>query len=155
MQVHLKDLGAVELIISLVSLSGRISDAIFNDCIELGISLLNGGNDEVQTAFLAKFTGHRSQTEKFFRAIYDRLDRAHDELRNAAPITVDNIMMHSNTVYGNGGGGRRESGKMSEDELGSRRPTQFTLPASLRRELDTAARQTMSSLQQRVQCVQE
>lgn len=146
-QEQLKDLGAVDLIISLVSLSGRISQTIFNDCIELGISLLNGGNDAVQTAFLEQFHCNKTRAEQFFRAIYNRLDRAHDELRNAQPLTLDLTLMTGANASG-GAGGRRESGKSDDEMGGSRRPTAFALPAGLRRELDTAARQTMSSLQE-------
>lgn len=86
-QSYLNKLGAVDLVVSLISYAGHLSSKIFDECIELGTCLLNDGNEDVQYAFLQKWSSDPSRSKKFFKIIMEKFENAQDELKNHQPET--------------------------------------------------------------------
>ena len=148
-QNNLTELGAVGLIVNLLANSDKISLQIQKRCIQLGIELLNEGNNFVQERFLKYWQEDKALSCQFFRAIDEKLSNVHEELIKMTPITVDSLIQtvgsaQTNLNASNNRGMRRDS------DQSSFRSKAVNLPSSLKRELDSAARQTINSLQQRV-----
>ncbi|XP_066920904.1 inositol 1,4,5-trisphosphate-gated calcium channel ITPR1-like isoform X2 [Clytia hemisphaerica] len=79
--------GATDLVIDLIMADP--SPNIFLECIQLAISLLDGGNGTVQKSFYKRFL--YSKTEAFFQYIYDQITEAKDEIRSTITMNTDSV----------------------------------------------------------------
>ncbi|XP_078597703.1 inositol 1,4,5-trisphosphate receptor-like isoform X8 [Branchiostoma floridae x Branchiostoma japonicum] len=82
-QCHLDREGASLLVTDLVINS--TSNRVFEEAVELGIALLEGGNSTIQKSFLNHLRDE-GKAEKFFKVFYDRMRESQQEIK--ATVTV-------------------------------------------------------------------
>lgn len=71
--------GATDLVVDLIM--KNYSSRVFQETVELGIALLQGGNTGVQHSFYLRITTDKN-AEKFFKVFYDRMQEAQTEIRS-------------------------------------------------------------------------
>ena len=88
-QCHLDNQGASDLIVDLVIKSATVP-RIFNEVVELGIGLLEGGNQEIQKSLFSKLcSGDTSQS--FFKVFYDKITDAQCEIKSTVTVNTSDI----------------------------------------------------------------
>uniref|UniRef100_A0A670IY81 Inositol 1,4,5-trisphosphate receptor n=1 Tax=Podarcis muralis TaxID=64176 RepID=A0A670IY81_PODMU len=82
--------GASELVTDVIV--STKNDRIFSEAILLGITLLEGGNTQIQYSFYQQLN-EQKKSEKFFKVLYDRMKIAQQEIRST--VTVNTIDLSS------------------------------------------------------------
>ncbi|XP_076122095.1 inositol 1,4,5-trisphosphate-gated calcium channel ITPR2 isoform X2 [Alosa pseudoharengus] len=89
-QCLLDKVGASELVIDLIV--STKNDRVFQESVLLGISLLRGGNTEIQDSFYNQLYKQK-KSERFFKVFYDRMRLAQQEIR--ATVSVNTFELSS------------------------------------------------------------
>ncbi|ESN92215.1 hypothetical protein HELRODRAFT_194356 [Helobdella robusta] len=84
-QCYLDSQGTTDLVIDLII--KNYSNKSFQEAIELGIALLDGGNGVIQKSFFERLT-YEKNSEKFFKVLYDRIRDAHTEIKANLSVTA-------------------------------------------------------------------
>ncbi|KAK2174947.1 hypothetical protein NP493_759g01031 [Ridgeia piscesae] len=132
-QCHLDKQGATELVVDLVLHS--YSDAVFLETIELGIALLEGGNNTVQRSFLRRFTSDEKNSEKFFRVFHDRMKEAQSEIKA-------NIVVNTGDPLGGTNAGLYDISDKDEPVKKTAKMNGYLKRASLKEQLLDASKTT-------------
>ncbi|XP_041347721.1 inositol 1,4,5-trisphosphate receptor type 1-like isoform X3 [Gigantopelta aegis] len=85
-QCHLDREGATDLIVDLIIRNS--SNRIFLETVELGIALLEGGNNTIQNSLYTKLTNDKTSCEVFFKVFYDRMKDAQQEIKNTVSVNM-------------------------------------------------------------------
>nr|XP_054750035.1 inositol 1,4,5-trisphosphate receptor-like [Lytechinus pictus] len=107
-QNQLDQQGASVLVIDLVTKNS--SNRVFQESVELGIALLEGGNPNIQKSIIKHLSSTDKKSERFFKVFYDRMRDAQAEIK--ATVTVNTgegiagkAADEKETGGGGGGGG--------------------------------------------------
>merc|ERR1719510_614670 len=93
-QCHLDHQGASKLIVDLVIKSSN-NTKIFAEVVELGIALLEGGNQDIQkTLFGQLHFGDTSQS--FFKVFYDKMSDSQAEIKSTVTVNTSDIAAKAN-----------------------------------------------------------
>ena len=138
-QCHLDNQGASKLIVDLVIKSNH-NTKIFAEVIELGIALLEGGNQDIQkTLFTALHSGDTSQN--FFKVFHEKMSEAQMEIKSSVTVNTSDIAAKAN-----------EEKDLSNKELDKALKKRNSKPANgvvltevLRDELDNAVEETQQA----------
>ncbi|KAG9342304.1 hypothetical protein JZ751_016806, partial [Albula glossodonta] len=84
-QCLLDNVGASELVVDLIV--STKNDRVFEESILLGISLLRGGNTQIQNSFYHQLYD-KKKSEKFFKVFYDRMKLAQQEIRSTVSVNM-------------------------------------------------------------------
>ncbi|XP_035258144.1 inositol 1,4,5-trisphosphate receptor type 2 isoform X1 [Anguilla anguilla] len=84
-QCLLDSVGASELVVDLIV--STKNDRVFEESILLGISLLKGGNRQIQNSFYHQLHDQK-KSEKFFKVFYDRMKLAQQEIRSTVSVNM-------------------------------------------------------------------
>ncbi|KAJ8374080.1 hypothetical protein SKAU_G00046600 [Synaphobranchus kaupii] len=84
-QCLLDSVGASELVVDLIV--STKNDRVFEESILLGISLLRGGNTQIQNSFYHQLHDQK-KSEKFFKVFYDRMKLAQQEIRATVSVNM-------------------------------------------------------------------
>ncbi|XP_034032686.1 inositol 1,4,5-trisphosphate receptor type 2 isoform X2 [Thalassophryne amazonica] len=84
-QCLLDNVGASELVIDLIF--NTKNDRVFEESIQLGIALLQGGNTQIQNSFYQQLYKQK-KSEKFFKVFYDRMRLAQQEIRATVSVNM-------------------------------------------------------------------
>ncbi|KAJ8411304.1 hypothetical protein AAFF_G00173100 [Aldrovandia affinis] len=84
-QCLLDSVGASELVVDLIV--STKNDRVFEESILLGISLLRGGNTQIQNSFYHQLYDQK-KSEKFFKVFYDRMKMAQQEIRATVSVNM-------------------------------------------------------------------
>eukprot|EP00057_Strongylocentrotus_purpuratus_P027949 XP_011682423.1 PREDICTED: inositol 1,4,5-trisphosphate receptor [Strongylocentrotus purpuratus] len=84
-QNQLDQQGASILVIDLVVRNS--SNRVFQESVELGIALLEGGNPNIQKSIIKHLSSTDKKSERFFKVFYDRMRDAQAEIK--ATVTVN------------------------------------------------------------------
>ena len=147
-QSDLNKLGVVDLVITLISYAGRSSTKIFDECIDLATCLLQDGNTDVQFAFLNKCNQDATRSSRFFKIIFEKFERAQEELKNQQPETsrfLEDVDIMKRQSHNNDGCSPRGTsmGMGTYNMMGAHvQNANVTLPSSIKTQLDLTARQT-------------
>ncbi|KAG5862348.1 hypothetical protein JTB14_024863 [Gonioctena quinquepunctata] len=88
-QTHLDGEGASDLVVELVIRSGN-SPSIFNEAVELGIALLEGGNPIIQKSMFTKLReGDMSQA--FFKVFHDKMKDSQEEIKSTVSVNTSDM----------------------------------------------------------------
>lgn len=87
-QCHLDRQGASDLIVELIM--SNPCYAIFVECVELGIALLEGGNCVIQKSIFDKLQDNNN-AEKFFKVFYDKMKFAQQEIKSTISVTSSEL----------------------------------------------------------------
>lgn len=82
-QCHLDKVGASNLIVEIFMKNPN--QLIFFECVELGIALLEGGNNVIQNSIYQKLMIGNC-AEKFFKVFYDKIKFAQQEVKAIIPV---------------------------------------------------------------------
>ena len=138
-QCHLDNQGASILIVDLVIKSSNNSK-IFAEVIELGIALLEGGNQDIQkTVFDQLHSGELSQS--FFQVFYDKMTDAQMEIKSTVTVNTTDLPAKANDDS-------KEPAKDIDKALkkrGSKVANGIVLTEDLREEIDQAAEATQQA----------
>lgn len=93
-QCDLDEAGATDLVVDLVI--NNHSNRTFQETIELGIALLDGGNCVIQKSFYTRLTNDKN-SEKFLKVIYDRMTDAQAEIKANYSVTAGDALTNTNT----------------------------------------------------------
>lgn len=94
LQCHLDREGASNLVVELIMSNPNYS--IFVESVELGIALLEGGNNAIQKSIYLKLT-QGNNSEKFFKVFYDKMKFAQQEIKST--ISVSSSDFHKSKCY--------------------------------------------------------
>ena len=89
-QNFLNRLGATELFIHLIRFTS--SDRVFEHTLNLATTILDGGNNEIQTQLLKLLRLDQKDSEKFFSVIRERMDQAQQDLKNGSSVSTDDLL---------------------------------------------------------------
>lgn len=84
LQCHLDREGASNLVVELIMSNPNYS--IFVESVELGIALLEGGNNAIQKSIFYKLT-QGNNSEKFFKVFYDKMKFAQQEIKSTISVS--------------------------------------------------------------------
>ncbi|XP_036375711.1 inositol 1,4,5-trisphosphate receptor type 2 isoform X1 [Megalops cyprinoides] len=84
-QCLLDSVGTTELVVDLIV--STKNDRVFEESILLGISLLRGGNTQIQNSFYRQLQ-EKKKSEKFFKVFYDRMELAQQEIRSTVSVNM-------------------------------------------------------------------
>jgi inositol 1,4,5-triphosphate receptor type 1 len=93
-QTFLDKEGAGELVVELVIKSIH-SPSIFVEAVELGIALLEGGNNVIQRGMFNKFLA-LDPSQAFFRVFYDKMKDAQVEIKSTVTVNTTDIAAKAN-----------------------------------------------------------
>lgn len=93
-QLHLDKKGASNLVIELVIKSVN-SPTIFEEAIQLGIALLEGGNSIIQKSMFIKFQINEI-SQSFFKVFYDKMRDAQQEIKSTVTVNTTEIAAKAN-----------------------------------------------------------
>ena len=97
-QCHLDHQGASKLIVDLVIKSSN-NTKIFAEVVELGIALLEGGNQDIQkTVFSQLHSGETGQS--FFKVFHDKISEAQLEIKATVSVNTSDIANKANEDKG-------------------------------------------------------
>ncbi|KAL5260490.1 hypothetical protein ACHWQZ_G010582 [Mnemiopsis leidyi] len=91
-QCLLDSAGATELFIKLVISAS--SPAVFHESLQLGISLLEGGNPLIQRSFHERFVNQNS--EQFFYTIFTKMEKAIAEIKSCHAVATTDVTGQGN-----------------------------------------------------------
>lgn len=94
LQCHLDREGASNLVVELIMSNPNYS--IFVESVELGIALLEGGNNAIQKSIYLKLT-QGNNSEKFFKVFYDKMKFAQQEIKST--ISVSSSDFHKSKFF--------------------------------------------------------
>ncbi|XP_065197273.1 inositol 1,4,5-trisphosphate receptor type 1-like isoform X2 [Sycon ciliatum] len=106
LQCLLDQAHATETVIQLMMASQ--GGDLFMECVRLAIQLLDGGNRPVQNSFYNCFM--QGGTDKFFKAIHDRMQEAEKELKGSYSVTTGGAVRPHQVVGGGAPGGDAAAG---------------------------------------------
>jgi inositol 1,4,5-triphosphate receptor type 1 len=141
-QCHLDNQGASTLIVDLV-IKSATNVKIFTEVIELGIALLEGGNQDIQkTLFSHLHSGATSQN--FFKVFYEKMNEAQMEIKSTVTVNTADITAKAN----------EDKEPTAKEILEKAQKKKAAKPVSngviiteeLREELDTAAVSTQQAI---------
>ena len=89
-QNFLNRLGATELFIHLIRFTS--SDRVFEQTLNLATTILDGGNNEIQTQLLKLLRQDAKDSEKFFAVVRERMDQAQQDLKNGSSVSTDDLL---------------------------------------------------------------
>ena len=89
-QNFLNRLGATDLFIHLIQFTS--SDRVFEESLNLATTILDGGNNEIQTHFLKLLRESPKNSEEFFRVVKEKMDEAQQDLKNGASVSTDDLL---------------------------------------------------------------
>ena len=89
-QNFLNRLGATELFIHLIRFTS--SDRVFEQTLKLATTILDGGNNDIQTQLLKLLKQDQKDSEKFFSVIRERMDQAQQDLKNGSSVSTDDLL---------------------------------------------------------------
>ncbi|KAM6930006.1 inositol 1,4,5-trisphosphate-gated calcium channel ITPR3 [Lycodopsis pacificus] len=92
-QCRLDREGGTKLFTDLVMSSKN--DNIFQECIQLAICLLEGGNTEIQNSFYKLMMGD-NKSEKFFKVLHDRMKEAQTDIKATVSVNVGEMTHKAN-----------------------------------------------------------
>ncbi|KAK9514694.1 hypothetical protein VZT92_025390 [Zoarces viviparus] len=92
-QCRLDREGGTKLFTDLVMSSKN--DKIFQECIQLAICLLEGGNTEIQNSFYKLMMGD-NKSEKFFKVLHDRMKEAQTDIKATVSVNVGEMTHKAN-----------------------------------------------------------
>ncbi|XP_077567065.1 inositol 1,4,5-trisphosphate-gated calcium channel ITPR3 [Stigmatopora nigra] len=92
-QCRLDREGSSQLFIDLVM--STKNDKIFQESIQLAISLLEGGNTEIQNSFYKLMMGDNN-SEKFFKVLHDRMKEAQMDIKATVSVNVGEMSHKAN-----------------------------------------------------------
>ncbi|ETV92580.1 hypothetical protein H310_13238 [Aphanomyces invadans] len=95
MQVRLDTLGLTSLVVTIIS--STTDSVVFDRCVELGISLLDGMNAKVQENFYSIWVD--SKSTRFFERIKQRIDKATEVVRQNQDDDVEAYSMKRHRVW--------------------------------------------------------
>ncbi|KAJ8245709.1 hypothetical protein GJAV_G00273650 [Gymnothorax javanicus] len=84
-QCLLDSVGASDLVVDLIV--STKNDRVFEESILLGISLLRGGNTQIQNSFYHQLNDQK-KSEKFFKVFHDRMKLAQQEIRATVSVNM-------------------------------------------------------------------
>ncbi|TKS73284.1 Inositol 1,4,5-trisphosphate receptor type 2 IP3 receptor isoform 2 [Collichthys lucidus] len=84
-QCLLDNVGTSELVIDLIV--NTKNDRVFEESIQLGIALLQGGNTQIQNSFYHQLHKQK-KSERFFKVFYDRMRLAQQEIRSTVSVNM-------------------------------------------------------------------
>ncbi|XP_048112717.1 inositol 1,4,5-trisphosphate receptor type 2-like isoform X2 [Alosa alosa] len=111
-QCLLDKVGASELVIDLIV--STKNDRVFQESVLLGISLLRGGNTEIQDSFYNQLYKQK-KSERFFKVFYDRMRLAQQEIR--ATVSVNTFELSSRKRDDDAEGSEIRHKKQGSDSL--------------------------------------
>ncbi|KAL1493193.1 hypothetical protein ABEB36_011294 [Hypothenemus hampei] len=88
-QVHLDKEGASDLVVELVIKSVN-SPSIFEEAVELGIALLEGGNSIIQKSMFNKLLGG-DLSQSFFKVFYDKMRDSQSEIKSTVSVNTSDM----------------------------------------------------------------
>ncbi|XP_022655647.1 inositol 1,4,5-trisphosphate receptor type 1-like isoform X5 [Varroa destructor] len=142
-QCHLDHEGASDLVVELIMKNP--SHKIFIESVELGIALLEGGNNVIQQSVLQKLMSGNS-SEKFFKVFNEKFAKAQQEIKNTVMVSTVDVHKTNNSTT---------SGKDSKGGVGDRKSTPVAISngkvvvnEELKQELEEAAQDTSKGYQQ-------
>uniref|UniRef100_A0A8D0DDY0 Inositol 1,4,5-trisphosphate receptor n=1 Tax=Sander lucioperca TaxID=283035 RepID=A0A8D0DDY0_SANLU len=84
-QCLLDNVGTTELVVDLIV--NTKNDRVFEESIQLGIALLQGGNTQIQNSFYNQLHMQK-KSERFFKVFYDRMRLAQQEIRATVSVNM-------------------------------------------------------------------
>nr|AAT47836.1 inositol 1,4,5-triphosphate receptor [Oikopleura dioica] len=88
-QNFLNSLGVTELFIHLIRFTK--SDRIFEEALNLAITILDGGNHEIQSQFLKLLQQDSKDSERFFSVLKERMEQSQLDLKNGNSVSTDDL----------------------------------------------------------------
>ena len=88
-QNFLNGLGVTELFIHLIRFTK--SDRIFEEALNLAITILDGGNHEIQSQFLKLLKQDSKDSERFFSVLKERMEQSQLDLKNGNSVSTDDL----------------------------------------------------------------
>ncbi|XP_060537009.1 inositol 1,4,5-trisphosphate receptor isoform X3 [Cylas formicarius] len=88
-QTHLDKEGASDLVVELVIKSGN-SPSIFEEAVELGIALLEGGNSTIQKSMYNKLLGG-DLSQAFFKVFYEKMKDSQSEIKSTVSVNTSDM----------------------------------------------------------------
>ena len=88
-QNFLNGLGVTELFIHLIRFTK--SDRIFEEALNLAITILDGGNHEIQSEFLKLLVQDSKDSERFFSVLKERMEQSQLDLKNGNSVSTDDL----------------------------------------------------------------
>uniref|UniRef100_A0A670J0C3 Inositol 1,4,5-trisphosphate receptor n=1 Tax=Podarcis muralis TaxID=64176 RepID=A0A670J0C3_PODMU len=89
--------GASELVTDVIV--STKNDRIFSEAILLGITLLEGGNTQIQYSFYQQLN-EQKKSEKFFKVLYDRMKIAQQEIRSTVTVNTIDLSIFAPSTAG-------------------------------------------------------
>ncbi|KAG8235390.1 hypothetical protein J437_LFUL009249 [Ladona fulva] len=133
-QSHLDREGASDLVVELVIKSVN-SPSIFEEAVELGIALLEGGNPIIQKSMYSKLMGG-DLSQAFFKVFYDKMKDAQQEIKSTVTVNTSDMAAKAHEDKEQG----KELEKLSKKRGG--KPNGIIITDELREELNQAAMAT-------------
>lgn len=96
LQCHLDREGASNLVVELIMSNPNYS--IFVESVELGIALLEGGNNAIQKSIYLKLT-QGNNSEKFFKVFYDKMKFAQQEIKSTISVSSSDFHKSKCLLY--------------------------------------------------------
>ncbi|XP_046406859.1 inositol 1,4,5-trisphosphate receptor isoform X3 [Ischnura elegans] len=136
-QSHLDREGASDLVVELVIKSVH-SPSIFEEAVELGIALLEGGNPIIQKSMYSKLMGG-DLSQAFFKVFYDKMKDAQQEIKSTVTVNTSDMAAKAHEDKEQG----KELEKLSKKRAG--KPNGIIITDELREEFSQAAIATSQS----------
>ncbi|KAL2093440.1 hypothetical protein ACEWY4_010752 [Coilia grayii] len=106
----LDNVGASELVIDIIV--STKNDRVFEESVQLGISLLRGGNTQIQNSFYHQLHKQK-KSERFFKVFYDRMRLAQLEIRATVSVNTFELNCRKREEDAEGSGIRHKKGRDS------------------------------------------
>ncbi|XP_063052476.1 inositol 1,4,5-trisphosphate receptor type 2 isoform X3 [Engraulis encrasicolus] len=106
----LDNVGASELVIDIIV--STKNDRVFEESVLLGISLLRGGNTQIQNSFYSQLHKQK-KSERFFKVFYDRMRLAQQEIRATVSVNTFELSTRKREEDAEGSGIRHKKGRDS------------------------------------------
>ncbi|XP_030748640.1 inositol 1,4,5-trisphosphate receptor isoform X3 [Sitophilus oryzae] len=138
-QSHLDKEGASDLVVELVIKSVN-SPSIFEEAVELGIALLEGGNSTIQKSVFNKLLGG-DLSQSFFKVFHDKMRDSESEIKSTVSVNTSDMAAKAHEDKQDG----KETDKLSKKQG---KTNGILISEELREELSRAAESTSQAYAQ-------